>query len=170
MIAIFCGVCSQKLGPPGLSRKAGTPVGQQRASRAYIALPPRTSSFDFFSESFANWVRFGLPVSATLKVACLPVLLPTHGWAGSQPVGCGPPGTPAQSVPMVTQPALPAEKSGGRGLSCAEAGTLATLWHRKPNATAASRRCDTVLAGSDINPSLRVLPLVLPQPFFFEMR
>src|SRR5579864_5044532 len=118
------------------------PVAQQRDSRAYMAMPRRTSALDFASASLANWVRLGLLMSATLNVGCLPVLLATQGWAGSQPVGCGPPGTPVQSVPMVTQPVLPDEKSGGRCWSCA----IAAPAHRRLTAAAPRKRDEAAVA------------------------
>src|SRR5579871_1396047 len=116
-----------------------------------MALPCKISAFDFASESLANWVRLGLLMSATLKVGCLPVLLPTQGWAGSQPVGCGPPGTPVQSTPIVTQPVLPDEKSGGCGWSCAAAGAIA---HRRLRAAAPRKRDEAAVA----NPVMAIAP------------
>src|SRR5712691_1692929 len=104
------------MGCAGLRRKAGTPVAQQRAEREYIALPPSTSSFAFFSASFANCVRLGLLRFATRNVGCLPVLLGTKGWAGSLVTGGGLPGMAVHS-PIATHPALFEERSGGLALA-----------------------------------------------------
>src|SRR5215213_7624272 len=102
------------------------PLGQQRASRAYIAKPLSTISFDFFSSAFANSVRLGLFRSATRNVGCLPWLLPTYGCWGSKVTGCAPPGTATHSVPSEIHPAVSDERSSPLGELCASAAAVET--------------------------------------------
>jgi len=59
-------------------------------------------------------------------------------------------GTPAQSTPMVTQPAFPDEKSGARAFSCADAGAITAPAHSKPAVAAANKQGDATLANSDM--------------------
>src|SRR5437899_10390953 len=83
IILTCCGVCTKNIGCAGVRRKAGTPVAQHRDERDHMGLPARTSSFAFFSASFANCVRLGLLRLAMRNVGCPPTLLGTYLWLGS---------------------------------------------------------------------------------------
>src|SRR5215212_3696717 len=101
------------IGCAGVMMKPGTPVAQQRDERDHIGFPASTSSLVFFRESLANWVRFGLLMSAIRNVGCPPTLLGTYLCAGSCLTGCGPFGSAVHSVPTAVHPIVPlAEKSG----------------------------------------------------------
>src|SRR5712671_6622496 len=128
IILTCCGVWTKNIGCAGVRRKAGTPVAQHRDERDHIGLPASTSSFAFFSESFANCVRLGLLMSAIRNVGCAPVLLGTKRWAGSCLTGGGLPGRGVHSPPTETHPTFLAAKSGG--LCCARA--VATPAHTRP--------------------------------------
>src|SRR2546421_418104 len=52
---------------------AGTPVGQQRASRVNIALPVSDSALACFRASITQGLRLGLSRSATRQFGCAPV-------------------------------------------------------------------------------------------------
>jgi hypothetical protein len=72
MIQTCLWVCT-KWSRPGLSSKAGTPVGQQRASRVNMALPASASSLAFLRASTTQGFRLGLLRSATRQFAFAPV-------------------------------------------------------------------------------------------------